>query len=126
MFCDFVVVTTVSNRTDENMLISAFLIPRNSHNQRKYWIAIKVNFFRGRACSPWLPPPKATSIQWGYSLKGKVTFPIAYTKCKQIVALHYGNEYMDVKIGNHTLDGFSLDVGNNASGGDAHWIAVGA
>lgn len=63
--------------------------------------------------------------QWGYSLKGKVTFPIAYTKCKQIVALHYGNEYMDVKIGNHTLDGFSLDVANNTSGADAHWIAVG-
>lgn len=65
-------------------------------------------------------------IQWGYSLKGNVTFPISYTKCKQIVALHYGSEYMDVKIRNHTLDGFTLDVGNNASGGDAHWIAVGA
>lgn len=67
-----------------------------------------------------------TVEQWGYGLHGKVTFPIAYTKCKQIVALHYGSEYMRVKIGNHTLDGFSLDVENNASGADAHWIAVGA
>lgn len=64
--------------------------------------------------------------QWGYSLRGWVAFPIAYTKCKQIVTTHHGKEYMNVKIGNNTLDGFSLDVGNNSSGGDAHWIAVGA
>ena len=70
--------------------------------------------------------PSAGSRQWGYSLRGWVAFPIAYTKYKQIVALHYGKEYMNVKIGNHTLDGFSLDVENNVSGGDAHWIAVGA
>ena len=64
--------------------------------------------------------------QWGYSLKGWVTFPIAYTQSFQIVALHHGKEYMAVKIGTNTNNGFSLDVNSSTSGADAHWIAVGA
>ena len=59
-------------------------------------------------------------------MKGWVTFPIAYTKSKQIVATHYGNSYRDVKIGNYTNIGFSLDASGDATGTDAHWIAVGA
>lgn len=64
--------------------------------------------------------------QWGYSLRGWVTFPIAYTQYNQIVALHHGKEYMNIKIRNRTNDGFSLDIDDNTSGADAHWIAVGA
>lgn len=52
IFCDFVVVTSVSSKTDENTSIPELLIPRNVHNQRKYWIALKANLFRDRAYSP--------------------------------------------------------------------------
>ena len=51
-FVIFVVVTTVSSKSDENTVIPELLIPRNVHNQRKYWIAIKENLFRDRAYSP--------------------------------------------------------------------------
>jgi hypothetical protein len=47
-----VVVTTVSSKSDENTVIPELLIPRNVHNQRKCWIAIKANLFRDRAYSP--------------------------------------------------------------------------
>ncbi len=50
--CDFVVVTTVSSKSDENRVIPELLISQNAHNQRKYWIAIKANLFRDRAYSP--------------------------------------------------------------------------
>ena len=52
IFCDFVVVTTVSSKADENTVIPELRIPRNVHNQRKCWIAIKENLFRDHAYSP--------------------------------------------------------------------------
>lgn len=87
IFCDFVVVTTVSSKSDENTVITKLLIPINAHNQRKYWIAIKENLFRDRAYYPWLSPPKATSIQWvivqmkSAEKKIKFTYPVAFSDC---------------------------------------------
>ena len=52
IFCDFVAVTTVPSKNDENTVIPELLIPRNAYNQRKYWIAIKANLFRERAYFP--------------------------------------------------------------------------
>ena len=79
------VVTSVPSESDENTVIPELLIPGNAHNRRKYWIAIKTNLFRGRACFSWLSPPKATSIQWGsnvVNLNGitqDITLPLKIT-----------------------------------------------
>lgn len=82
------VVTTVSSKSDENTVIPELLISRNVHNQRKYWIVIKLNLFRDRAYSPLFSPPKTTSIQWGQApyenLVATATFAIAFSNTDYI------------------------------------------
>lgn len=95
-------------------------------------IAIKANPFRGRACSPWLSPPKATSIQWGFSVYGYVKFPIAFTAFRMVLLEHQGSTFMIAKYAeSDDNNGFTLSVadlngGVNATQSyDAQYLAIG-
>lgn len=66
-------------------------------------------------------------IQWGSNVHGWVTFPISFTKFRKIVTNHQGVNFFDSKVREYdTLNGFTLDVGENASNlYDAQWICIG-
>lgn len=66
-------------------------------------------------------------IQWGSNVHGWVPFPISFTKFRKIVTNHQGVNFFDSKVREYdTLNGFTLDVGENASNlYDAQWICIG-
>ena len=68
------------------------------------------------------------TIQWGKSINGYVTFPIAYLKTRVIVTNHQGNQYFDSRVvENNSLTGFTLSVDNNQDNyTDAQWISLGS
>ena len=135
MSCDFVAVTTVPSKSDENTVIPELLIPRNAHNQRKYWIAIKANLFRGRACSPWLSSPKATSIQWGIAPlvttnTTKAFFPISFTNTEYIIVAtgHIDDDsaaYIRGVLYNHKETNTCVLRTSEANGPAAEYVAWG-
>lgn len=66
-------------------------------------------------------------IQWGSNVHGWVPFPISFTKFRKIVTNHQGVNFFDSKVREYdTLNGFTLDVGENTSNlYDAQWICIG-
>ena len=66
-------------------------------------------------------------IQWGKSIHGWVAFPVAFSKHRVLCVNHQGQRFMMTKVVEYnSLDGFTLDVENNAGiSNDAQWIAVG-
>nr|DAL98044.1 MAG TPA: tail-collar fiber protein [Caudoviricetes sp.] len=66
-------------------------------------------------------------IQWGSNVHGWVPFPISFTKFRKIITNHQGVNFFNSKVREYdTLNGFTLDVDENASNlYDAQWICIG-
>ena len=66
-------------------------------------------------------------IQWGASVHGWVAFPVTFTRFRQIITNHQGQQFMQSRsVEYNTLTGYTLAVDNNeTSQNDAQWIAIG-
>lgn len=66
-------------------------------------------------------------IQWGANVHGWVAFPVAFTRFRQIITSHQGQQFMQSRsVEYNTLTGYTLAVDNNeTSQNDAQWIAIG-
>jgi len=66
-------------------------------------------------------------IQWGANVYGWVAFPVAFTRFRQIITNHQGNQFMQSRsVEFNTLTGYTLAVDNSESvQNDAQWIAIG-
>ena len=101
------------------------------HNQSKYWIAIKANLFRGRACSPWLSPLKATNIQWGdydnATGLSAITYPISLTGKPFVIITTEGDPAgWDHEINGIAIAGADIVTASNAQANIlSKWIISG-
>ena len=66
-------------------------------------------------------------IQWGANVHGWVAFPVTFTRFRQIITNHQGQQFMQSRsVEYNTLTGYTLAVDNNeTSQNDAQWIAIG-
>lgn len=65
--------------------------------------------------------------QWGANVHGWVAFPVAFTRFRQIITSHQGQQFMQSRsVEYNTLTGYTLAVDNSeTSQNDAQWIAIG-
>ena len=66
-------------------------------------------------------------IQWGANTHGWVAFPVTFTRFRQIITNHQGQQFMQSRsVEYNTLTGYTLAVDNNETlQNDAQWIAIG-
>ena len=65
--------------------------------------------------------------QWGANAHGWVAFPVTFTRFRQIITNHQGQQFMQSRSVEYTtLTGYTLAVDNNETlQNDAQWIAIG-